>query len=548
MTESTPWLHKLFGAVLTRSYLLRRKMEELAAAGPAHAGPAEDPHVRLSDGEAVDDEEASDALSAASLARRRTGKLRKVKPDDSVAEGAAAGDIDDAAMVNAANEAEAKHALVVANRKHRPVNDSDSLIDYGDEEGELMGGSEFNVNVALKDLSKNPHYFRNMPVEEWTVRFRPNKHKTMANQPDWTAWPSHACFSSDRLPYILPPPAPALFPHMWPGGNLAKFCSPDEQFPAESTKDAHFSFGHNLNYNEETKAWKNYVIRMEEIILDKILAHEQASQQARQKAANARKDYWPLKWAAWKREIQAKDMNAWTDEERKLMAFGGTTPPIPFSELKPYILENCVTRSVKFRRIPDPNNPGGKINEPGTEYMMYKRPMFHVPNEEEKKELVARQNEHKPMFDMEYLESLDKRIVPYVLDMAAQGDLSRCRLLTEIPLIQPSREGYIVPSYERHLFLRNDFCHPMLLPRINLWTVKETMGLKWQPHAVLWYGAPPASNPKDQIIRLIQQFPVRGGDDFRTIAPARKALLAIEAPSDNKTDAGAGAAAESFPQ
>lgn len=508
-------------------------MEVLATAAAASAQPEGDSVVDLSDME-----EDGDGLSNASRERRRKTK-RKAPVAEATAAAAADEAVDDAALVRAADQAEAHHALVVAKRR-RAEGDAASVAPTADGEEEIQG-DDVLMGQTIADLKRHPHYFRNMPAEEWTVRFSKS-----ADQ-DWTAWASHRRFSGRGMPTVIPPPGAAIFVHMWPGGTLKAFMPADAPFPAESTKEAHYAFGNDLRADEEMVAWMEYLKKMEATILDQVLKHPGASANARARAADMRKEWWELRWPGMKRDIQARDRATWTPEEVALMTHPLDLPPLPFSEIRNFALANFVTRAVKCRKEPSPTDATKKVDVPGTEYAVYKRPLFHVPNKDEKADFVKRMKKQMPLFDEDWLCSLDRRIIQYVMEMAAMGDLSKMRLLTNIPLYTTNERGdsEMVESKQRGLFAENDVCYPVLTVRINCWTIKNTMGIVLQPQAVFFVREGDRSSQLALIEAMARKYPVRGGSSFASIAATRN-LLMLE--NGSAGDAGAGAAAESFPK
>lgn len=520
-----------FGAVRS---LVRITMEALAAAAVStqvDALPEGDSVVDLSD------KEDGDGLSDASRARRKKRKVPVAEEDDAAA---------DAALVRAADEAEAKHALALVVKKQRAEGDATSVAPM--EEGEEPS-DDVMMFQTIADLQRHPHYFRNMPAEEWTVRF------SKPDGQDWSAWASHKRFTGRGMPTVIPPPAAAMFVHMWPGGNLGAFMAADAPFPAESTKEAHYAYANDLRANDELLAWMEYLRTVEGIILDKVLAHRGASARARALATEKRQEWWNLRWPGMKREIQARDRAVWTSEEVMLMSHPvadpsnptdpANIPPLPFSEIRDFVLKNFITRIVKYRKEPSPTDASKKVDVPGTEYVVYKRPLFHVPNKDELVDIRKRLKKQLPLFDEEYLQSLDKRIIPYVMEMAAMGDISKMRLLTDIPLytVNERGENEVVEPKQRSLFAENDVSYPVLTFRINCWTIKNTMTVTPQPQAVYFVREGDRSSQLAQIEALARKYPVRGKSSFASIAAAR-GLLMIE--NGNATDMGPGAAAESF--
>jgi len=523
---------RFFGAVRS---LVRTAMEALAAAAStqADAAPEGDSVVDLSD------KEDGDGLSEASRTRR---KKRKVPAEEEEAEEKE----DDAALVRAADEAEAKHALALVVKKQRSEADASSVAPMEDAEEPT---DDVMIFQTIADLQKHPHYFRNMPAEEWTVRF------SKQDGQDWSAWASHKRFTGRGMPTVIPPPAAAMFAHMWPGGTLKAFLPSDAPFPAESTKDAHYTYANDLRANDELVAWMKYAQTVEGILLDKVLAHRGASARARAMATAKRQDWWNLRWPGMKREIQARDRATWTPEEVALMSHPvvdpsdptnpANIPPLPFSEIRDFVLKNFITRLIKFRKEPSPTDASKKIDVPGTEYIVYKRPLFHVPNKEELADVRMRLKKQLPLFDEDWLRSLDRRIIPYVMEMAEMGDPSKMRLLTDIPLytVNERGENEVVEPKQRSLFAENDVCYPVLTFRISCWTIKDTMNVTAQPQAVYFVREGDRSSQLAQIEALARKYPVRGKSSFAGIAAAR-GLLMIE--NGNAQDMGPGAAAESF--
>lgn len=503
-------------------------MEALAAAAASTQPDAQAEGDSVVD---LSDREDGDGLSDASRARRKTKRKVPAVDEDEEAK-------NDAALVRAADAAEAQHALVVAAKKRRA--EADALSAAPMEDGEEPPSDDVMIFQTIADLKKDPRYFRNMPAEEWRVRF-----SKQADQ-DWSAWASHPRFPGRGMPTVISPPGAAMFVHMWPGGTLKAFMS-DSPFPAESTKEAHYAYGNDLRADEEMVAWMEYLKVMETTILDQVLKHAGASAYARARATEMRKEWWELRWPGMKRDIQARDRATWTPEEVELMTHPLDPPPLPFSEIRNFALANFVTRVVKFRKEPSAKDPTRKVDVPGSEYVIYKRPLFHVPNKDERIDILQRMKKQKPLFDNEFLASLDKRIIPYVMEMAAMGNPAEMRLLTDIPLYTVNERGdnEVVESHQRSLFAEGDVCYSVLTIRINCWTIKNTMGLIPQPQAVYFVREGDRSSLLAQIEAMARKYPVRGKTAFASIAAARN-LLMIENGSPG--DAGAGAAAESFPK